>query len=79
MALMPERQRRSRKSEGGDLDDVGNGQLPRTYTGIVDAYREIIPTLVRQAQDGRLNKRRKSTTPVNGEGRDGRVRQHHRR
>jgi fatty acid desaturase len=26
-------------------------QLPRTYTGIVDAYREIIPTLIRQAED----------------------------
>lgn len=26
-------------------------QLPRTYDGIIDAYREIIPTLIRQAQD----------------------------
>jgi fatty acid desaturase len=26
-------------------------QLPRTYTGIIDVYREIIPALIRQSRD----------------------------
>jgi fatty acid desaturase len=26
-------------------------QLPRTYTGVIDAYKEMIPALIRQARD----------------------------
>ena len=33
------------------LHDRIEGNLPRTYTGLVDAFKEIVPTLIRQSRD----------------------------